>query len=111
MGSVVPNMGHCNGTAIYPADAYTRFRTIHHDDGQAFDMGLRDEMKEITHDASHLMQHVWVSDHGRLRPHGAGQLPNFRESGMMEQLLPTAVTFHRAKDTALRDRLRAMIRK
>lgn len=106
MGSVVPNMGHVNGTAVYPADAHTRFRSIHQDDRQAFDMGLRDEMKGITHDASGLMQHVWVSDHGRLRPHGAGQLPNFREPGMVEQLLPTAVTFHRAKDLSLRDRLR-----
>lgn len=108
MGSVVPNMGHINGTAIYPADAFTRFRSIHMDDRQAFDMGMRDEMKGITHDASGLMQHVWVSDHGQLRPHGAGQLPNFREPGMIEQLLPTAVTFHRAKDTSLRDKLRAL---
>lgn len=108
MGSVVPNMGHVNGTAVYPADAHTRFKSIHHDDRQAFDMGLRDEMKGITHDASALMQHVWVSDHGRFRPNGAGQLPNFREPGTMEQLLPGAVTFHRVKDTTLRDKLRAL---
>lgn len=110
MGSVVPQMGHVNGTAIYPADANTRFKSIHVDDRHAFDMGLRDEMKDITHDASGLMQHVWVSDHGRLRPHGAGQLPNFREPGTFEQLLPTAVTFHRAKDTALRDKLRGLLK-
>lgn len=108
MGPVVMDMNHANGTCIYCADLPNRCpRFMEFPDGHwAFDMVIKDELMPILHDASHLMQLAWCMAGNQLLPYGHGELPEFRHRGMLSQLWPSAVTFHRCKSTSLIDRLR-----
>ena len=108
MGSVVPGMGHVNGTSIYPPNLFTMCPMLFSTpNGQwAFDMVMHNEIAHSLHDASHLMQHAWTMSGSTLSPHGGGELPSFMSPQSLGMLLPTAVTFHRVKDTSLIQRLR-----
>lgn len=108
-GSLVPGIGHLNGTAIYPSDTYSRCPSLRGAIRDAFDGAMRREIQGQYHDASDLMQHAWCMIDGRLHPAGDGPAPYFDTIEAVDQnILPSALTFHRSKNGSLVDRLREM---
>lgn len=106
MGSVVPNMHHCNGTAIYPWDLPRRCPSAMRCIGEAFDTAMAKEMMPHCHNAIHLMQHIWGLDRGEPHP-SVGTPIHFDTLEQLHRWIdPQAVTFHRVKDTSLINVLR-----
>lgn len=109
MGAVVQGMGHCNGTAIYPANIAKLSHDIMTCTGTAWDAYLKNNVKVSVYDASHLICHVWGIESGRARPFG-GVSAHFSSWKDVERWVDLgAVLFHRAKDGSLIDRLREKI--
>lgn len=100
MGSIVAGKGHCNGTAIYPANAAEYICDALRMTWTAWDTAMKREMIEHCHDASHLMQHVWGVANGKFHPFG-GTAPTFSDASLLNQIDPRAVVFHRNKDLSL----------
>jgi len=107
-GSIVPGMGHCNGTGIYPANTYSRCAGLNVPNGDAFDTWIHTFTKGQVMDGTALMAHGWVQENGKLQPHGAGELPVFKTVADVQRIPSTAVTFHRDKTLSLIDRLSEM---
>ncbi len=105
MGAIVPNMGHCNGVAIYPLDTALRCPKAMVTTTQAWDYVMRDEMIDDCYDASDLIFHFWgvVND----RPHPQyGSAPHFKSLSDVKRWIPkNAVLMHRCKDGSLTKRL------
>lgn len=101
MGAVVPHMGHTQGTAVYPADAFTRFPKTMACINDAFDMVSKGEIGNDRHDASHLLFCVWTIENGRFSPVGGGHVPSNITAAMARTIPKTAVYFHRTKDNSL----------
>lgn len=124
MGHIVQDMGHMNGVGIYPNDVarYTTkpFMVVH----GAFDVAMKEEAIEETHNANHLILHCWglgSNDHPQHR--GDDPVASFRDVGQMNRVLnctkeewelrqskgepvgpkPDEVLFHRCKDGSLID--------
>jgi hypothetical protein len=108
MGSVIHEMAHVNGTAIYPYNiASTCPNLMNMPDGHwAFDTIIKDEIMHRTYDAGHLMCHVWAMQGNILLPYGSGTIPTFPNKMSMRNIPPGACTLHRCKDTSLIERLR-----
>jgi len=108
MGPVVRDMGHMNGTAVYPWNTPqicpVTMRT--NGGGWAWDMQMKPEMIHLCHDCGDIFQHAWVETDGAFQPHGGGALPTFPNRQSLSRLQPSAVIFHRNKDLTLIDRLR-----
>lgn len=101
MGSIVPGMTHCNGTAIYPGNYPDRCPAGMACVDIAFDSAHKAEMVPYCHNAIHLMQHVWGLHQGQPHP-SAGQPMQFREQWQVDRWIsPQAVTFHRMKNNSL----------
>jgi hypothetical protein len=108
-GPVIPEMGHFNGTAVYPFDTWTRCRSLHVMNDDAWDTGMRDETRGYVADASHLIQHAWVRSGPRLLSCGYGELPYFGSVQDVQRMISkSAVLFHRDKNLTLVDRLTEM---
>lgn len=108
-GPVIPDMGHFNGTAVYPHDTFTRCPSLGYENNEAWDTGIKDETKGLVADAAALIQHAWVMANGRLQPHGSGDYPMFKTVGDVQRMLhKSAVCFHRDKTLSLIDRLSEM---
>lgn len=106
MGVIVPGMGHCNGTAIYPPNFCDLSREAMRCTDVAWDGLMRKETIHLTHDASHLMCHVWGIKNGSARPFG-GDPAVFRSWKDVTRWVDlNAVVFHRSKNSSLIDRLR-----
>jgi hypothetical protein len=72
----------------------------------AWDWEMVLDTRDIQHDASHLMQHVWGITNGKPDLF-AGETAVFRTiQDVRNWVSPLAVTFHRSKDGTLIDRLR-----
>jgi len=101
MGSIVPHMGHCNGGAIYPADAAHRMPgAMSCGAGQAFDM----QTQEVIHDThnSRLMFHLWTLVGRMAHPVGGGELPVNVTADELRRWLPKESVFlHRIKDDSV----------
>lgn len=101
MGPVVAGMGHCNGVAVYPANAAKRCPRAMSATRQAWDYVMRDEMIRDCHDAGDLIFHFWglVND----RPHPTtGNPPHFASMADVKRWIPeSAVLVHRVKDSSL----------
>jgi len=104
MGCIVPNMGHCNGVAVYPSDAALRMPKAMHCTDRAWDYDMKDEMIRDCHDASHILWHAWGVMNGRIHPH-AGPAPDFSDENLCRQMPEKAVLAHRSKNPALIDYL------
>ena len=104
-GPIVPNMGHMNGTGIYPADTPSRIPRGINATRTAWDVAMKPEMIQHCHDLSALMYHCWGVNGGRLHPYH-GTAPSFWHNDLINQIPPSAMTFHRCKDGSLIDRLR-----
>jgi len=105
MGAIVPNMGHCNGVAIYPPDTAVRCPKAMTATTQAWDYVMRDEMIRDCHNASALIFHFWGVVYGR--PHATtGNPPHFASAADVKRWIPpSAVLMHRCKDGSLAKRL------
>lgn len=106
MGSVVPHMGHMNGCGIYPANAAERMPRAMRATEQAWDMLAKDEIIAETHDASHLLFHVWtVMADGTPSPVGGGNVPANLTAEWARRFVPASSVFvHRIKtDSLIRD--------
>lgn len=105
MGSLIPGQGHCNGAAIYPAEASQIMPKAMLASSVAWDVVMKPEMIDYCHDASRLMQHAWGRVNGRFHP-ATGDAPSFLMPSDMNEIHPDAVVLHRCKDGTLIDRLR-----
>lgn len=106
MGSVVAERGHCNGTAVYPANFAEIAPVTMAATNGAFDTTMASETMNQTFDASAIMQHIWGLQNGQ--PHSwIGPAPSFKTVEQVKKWInPGAVTVHRCKDGSLIDRLR-----
>jgi len=103
MGSIVPDLGWINGTSVYPPNlASTCPNLMSTPDGHwAFDTVIHPEIVHRTHNAAHLLAHVWCQVNDTLLPYGSGQLPSFHNKRMLAQIPHAAMTLHRVKDDSL----------
>lgn len=104
MGHIVKEMGHMNGVGIYPNHvshfAVKPLQCVH----AAWDVVMREEAIEVTHNANHLIQHCWCLVNNVPNHRGDGPVASFRDVGHMQGILePGAVLFHRCKDGSLID--------
>jgi len=106
-GPIVPQMGHMNGTSVYPPNTYSLCPSLRQDNSDAFDTGMRGEMDGNMADASPLIYHVWVVRDGGFHPHGEGMIPVNVTPQLLNQIPPNAVAFHRCKDDSIIRLLRA----
>lgn len=102
MGHIVKDMGHMNGVGVYPNHVSHFARDAFHAVHAAWDVVLKEQTIELTHNANHLIQHCWVLINGQTSHNGDGIIATFRDTGEMHRLLePNAVLFHRTKDGSL----------
>lgn len=98
MGAVVHQMGHFNGTAVYPSDAAARMpHTMNCGANEAFDMLARHDAMHDVHDCGHLMFHCWSVLNGEFCPVGGGQVPMNISVELANKIPKSAVTIHRIK--------------
>lgn len=110
-GPQVEGRDHMNGVSIYPWDTFTVCPSIRIvEDGQAFDTRMSPEQQRLGRfDASHYIQQCWCMDNGQVKQDGAGELPHFISvAHVRNNILPSALLFHRIKDASLIEHLRAM---
>lgn len=103
MGSVVPHLGHVNGSAIYPPDAAHRMPRAMACLNDAWDMRAKDDMGTDRHD-SKLFFHLWVLVNRMPRPlNEAGSEPptNITAAEVQQWLPKEAVYVHRIKGSSL----------
>lgn len=106
-GPVVQDMGHCNGTAIYPANTPKRIPRAFNLMRTAWDITMKGEMIFDCKDLQPLYQHAWSVDNGKLHQYAGGPAPSFPPgSPLLKQIHKDAVIFHRCKDLSLIERLR-----
>jgi hypothetical protein len=109
MGTVVPNMGHLNGVAIYPFNlsdyAPTAMSTI----GTAWDIAIMDEIKGFTHAANGFILHCPFVKNGRCVS-DPGPLPKFSNIRDMGLVDPGVRVWHPCKDGELIKYLRILRR-
>lgn len=105
-GPIVHGPGHCNGTAIYPANTPQILpRTMSHTQN-AWDVECRDEMGPNCFDST-LWELAWGVTNGALNPVSGDELPSFpKGSPLLAQIKRNAVIFHRDKSGSLIERLR-----
>lgn len=99
-------MGHINGTAVYPPDAPTYFPRALANIRYPWDAGMRDEMISFAHFSNRIMQHCGAVINGKCKP-ANGPKAIFRSQNDVDTLIdPEVVFFHPDKEGTLIDRLR-----
>lgn len=110
-GPIVRGMGHCNGTAVYPADFPEMSKAAMLCSDLAWDGEMKRETIGLTCDASSIMCHVWGIQNGRAKPFG-GEPAVFRTWRDVERWVDlNCVVFHRCKNETLIERIRERTRK
>lgn len=108
MGVIVPGMGHCNGTAVYPANFPKLSPSAMTCTNDAWDGVMRWDTIKLTHDVPRLLCHVWGIENGIAVPFG-GETAHFKtQHDVFRWVDLNAILFHRAKDSSLIDRLREL---
>lgn len=106
MGFIIPNMGHCNGTAIYPANFPAICRKAMTCTDVAWDGLMKAETIHLTENAPDLMCQVWGIKNGKAMICGGEPAVFHTQSDVDQWVNPKAVLFHRSKNTTLIERLR-----
>lgn len=107
MGPVIPDAGHMNGTAIYPANFANLSPRAMSASDTAWDTSMTYDLVGKVHDCSRLFCHRWGMVDGRLHS-STGPPAHFSSALSVDQWIPPdAVIFHRCKDASLIDQLRA----
>lgn len=104
-GPVVPNLGHVNGTSIYPPNTPGMLREAFTHTETAWDVAAKKEMAGRTTNLHPVYFHTWGVHQGKLHPF-LGDSPDFANDALFRQIPPEAVIAHRSKDGHLIDRLR-----
>lgn len=110
MGPIVDEWGHMNGQAIYPPNVtnYTlrAFSVQDYTPWWAWDLVAVDEIEDYTHNAGHMMRHVWtLTEQGRASIR-EGDAPSFPDWTALGRILDhNTCIFHRCKDGTIIDRL------
>jgi hypothetical protein len=101
MGPIVPNMGHCNGVAVYPANfAQISPRAMTCID-RAWDYEMKPDMIHKCHDSSRLTQHLWGIVNGQPHPNSGPAPMGLTRTQAKAWIDPSAVLVHRIKDDSL----------
>lgn len=112
MGAVVQQMGHMNGCGVYPADVPRRAPSALSCTDVAFDFAMKTDTAKETHDASHLLQHIWSVQGESVSENLDGPAPVMvSEEQARRWLKRDAVLVHRIKDDSLVTLLRNGFRK
>jgi len=107
MGPVIRNMGHMNGTAIYPSNFASISPGAMRYSKYAWDTQMTYDIVGKVHNCDRLFHHRWGMMDGGLHDN-AGPPPHFSSREAVDQWIPReAVVFHRCKDGSLIDQLRA----
>lgn len=106
MGFIVPQLGHCNGTAVYPANFPTLSRRAMTCSDVAWDGLMKLETIHLTAHAPDLMCHVWGIRNGKAMDYGGEPAVFASQANVDAWVCPQAVLFHRSKNTTLIERLR-----
>jgi hypothetical protein len=107
MGPVIPEAGHMNGTAIYPANFANLSPRAMCASDVSWDTSMTPDLVGRTHDCSRIFCHRWGMVNGTLHP-SQGPPAHFSTPGSVDLWIPPdAVLFHRCKDGSLIDQLRA----
>lgn len=106
MGFIVPNMGHCNGTAVYPANFPALSRRAMTCTDVAWDDVMKAETIHLTTNAPDLMCHVWGIKNGVAMIYCGEPAVFTSQESVDEWVNLKAILFHRAKNTTLIERLR-----
>lgn len=105
MGPVVPNSGHVNGVAVYPADMCHLSPGAMNATDRAFDYEMKPDMQHNTHDASRLMQHFWSIADNQPNPNNGEPPSRITPDKARRWIDFNAALVHRIKDTSLVDLL------
>lgn len=106
MGPIIRGRGWMNGTAIYPANFPDLSPEAMTATQYAWDWVTEKETIHLTHDAGHLLDHVWGIIDGKPCP-AEGPVATFPTQKEVDKYVnPDAILFHRNKDGSLIDRLR-----
>lgn len=103
MGHIVEGMGHCNGVAVYPWNLchFTKdtFLVSH----VAWDVVMKVDTIDHTHNANHLIAHVWNVDKKGKNINGVEGVPiTFKTQKEVDKAVDTRMAlFHRSKDGTL----------
>jgi hypothetical protein len=106
MGYVIPRMGHCNGTAVYPANFPSLSRRAMTCSEIAWDGLMKSETIHLTANAPDLMCHVWGIKNGQAMICGGEPAVFATQAHVDAWVNPNAVLFHRSKNTTHIERLR-----
>jgi hypothetical protein len=106
MGCIVPQLGHCNGTAVYPANFPHLSRKAMTCTDVAWDGLMKPETIHLTENAPDLMCHVWGVKNGKALPFNGDPAVFKSQADVDAWVDPRAVLFHRSKNTTLIERLR-----
>lgn len=104
LGAKVKGMGHYQGTMVYPSDTPSRLTHAFRATSDAWDYISGPEMAPQAHDASALLQHCWTRIGDELSEVGGGNIPQGCTPALFDKWIkPTAVMFHRWKDSSMLD--------
>jgi hypothetical protein len=115
MGHVVADMGHVNGSCVYPADVTSYSVGAFRTEETAWDVVLGSDLhmqeggiKRYVHAAHTLFQHCWAVNPADGKAwNGSGEVATFKSFNDLLRLVdPTMAVFHRCKDGSLIDWLR-----
>ena len=113
MGSYVCYYDILNGAAVYPPQVGVWAPAFFNSDvtrSLAYDCAIAPNIIEFSHDASHLMRHVWFSRQNG-RPHGAfPRVPEWTQRMVDWVVDHNTCLVHRCKDPKLIQLLRAKLR-
>lgn len=101
MGPVVPNSGHINGVAVYPADLAALAPTAMSATNLAFDHELMADLKHQFHDAGHLIQHFWSIADGQPNPNNGEPPSGLTLDQARRWINRNAALVHRIKDASV----------
>lgn len=105
-GPIVPDMGHMNGTGIYPSNTPRRIPRALSLVRTAWDITMKQEMIQDCHNLHPTLFHTWGVYNGRLHPY-LGEPPQFPPgTKLLEQIPPESALFHRDKGVQSPERLR-----
>lgn len=106
-GPIIPQMGHMNGTGIYPANTPKRIPRALDLMRTAWDITMKPEMIKDCHDLMPYLYHAWTVVNGKFHPYNGGAVPSFpKGTSLLNQIPNESVAFHRCKDLSLIERLR-----
>ena len=110
----IGNSRHMNGLAIYPPDIRSwtdkAFEIEVNPECESWDMAMKDEVINFTHEGNEYIDHVWLVDENGNESFNKGSVPSFSNIEEVRRLIsPNTLIFHRNKDLSLIPFLRNVV--